>query len=363
MDSINKRNHRNVPPDGGWGYLVAISFTISLIVGILSTDTVGIVFGPYLQQIGQEARDVIQISSVSHMAMLFAGLPLNVLLQKISCRKVAFLGSFIYLLGCLLTIFSTSTFQMTVTYGVLKGCGIGLVCMSAMAMLKEYFDKRRNFINNCCHVSASILATTFPTFSANCIRIYGFRGTIIIWTGIGMHLIVAAAFLQPVKWHMEKRLICDDEMIEMYHKEKGVIEANNEIYDDIPHTPSIQSRFRKLITVVYNTLDLGLFKVPSYVNIAFGVSLTVASDVLFISLLPWLLNHYHSDNSHRNLLITIFFTADLVGKVLLCIISRFVSIRNRYLFLVNTYVVGIFRLVTPFGGLRVFAQCWDLFVV
>lgn len=92
-----------------------------------------------------------------------------------------------------------------------------------------------------------------------------------------------------------------------------------------------------------NSLDLALFKDPVYVNIAFGLSLSITSDLAFLSIFPLLLELGGFTKSELTLLLTIYFTSDLICRILLSIATVFVNVRNRYLFLFGAFFSAVFR--------------------
>lgn len=94
---------------------------------------------------------------------------------------------------------------------------------------------------------------------------------------------------------------------------------------------------------VSKALDLGLFKDPVYVNIAFGLSFSLTSDLAFLSLLPLILINAGFNAAEITLVLTVYFTADLVSRVLFSIITAFMEVSNRYLFLAGALFSAFFR--------------------
>lgn len=91
-------------------------------------------------------------------------------------------------------------------------------------------------------------------------------------------------------------------------------------------------------------LDLGLFKDPKYVNIAFGLSLSITSDMAFSSLLPLLYSDFGYDTQEVTKMLTIYFSADLACRILLSVANALWLLRNRLLLLTGVLLSAAFRI-------------------
>lgn len=106
-------------------------------------------------------------------------------------------------------------------------------------------------------------------------------------------------------------------------------------------------------------LDLALFKDPVYVNIVIGVSMVLISDVFFIHVLPVLVESYGFENTDITFILTVFFTADLVGKIIFGIISSIFQIQNRHIVLIGSIFTVLFRMGNISTSLKI---CMDLYL-
>lgn len=91
-------------------------------------------------------------------------------------------------------------------------------------------------------------------------------------------------------------------------------------------------------------LDLDLFKDPVYVNLSIGTAMALTSDVLFLYIIPALLESYGFEKSNLTFVLTIFFSADLIGKVLLGIAGAVFQIPSRYIVLVGSMFIITLRI-------------------
>lgn len=139
------------PPEGGWGYVVTVGVSLMFvsspprdffylffqnprdfflfvkthvnlqIVTVVPLCSFGMVFGGFLANLGDEATGTALANGIFNTVLSFTGLAANQLLQKYSCRTVAFLGAFVFFLGAFSTIFVTNLVQLVVSLGILQG--------------------------------------------------------------------------------------------------------------------------------------------------------------------------------------------------------------------------------------------------
>ncbi|KAF2894569.1 hypothetical protein ILUMI_11604 [Ignelater luminosus] len=359
-------------------------------VTVVPMAAFGIVFGPFLASIGDETSGTTIVNGMFNTILCFTGLAANQLLQKTSYRKVGILGAILYFLGSFSTIFVTSLFQIIISFGILQGIGFGLMMPSVFTAFNHYFNKRKNVTMSV--AQAFMVASTigFPALTRFLLNTYGFRGTVALISAFSLHCIPAMASLQPAKWHMKKRKLSVIEMTNVQtlqnandeeHKTKeghknGIIEGeplldhNNIEEGHHQQKRSLEMPRKSLVSMgsiamsvtninqlgeveksesagiwksLAKALDLALFKDPVYVNIAFGLSLAVTSDLAFLSVLPLLLENAGFNGQELTLIMTVYFIADLVCRILLSILTAVTSVRNRYLFLIGALFSAIFR--------------------
>lgn len=64
-----------IPPEGGWGYLILSGVTISMVCGIGSVPTLGIIFSDFLNDIGASSDTIAVIISFYFISFNFSGSP------------------------------------------------------------------------------------------------------------------------------------------------------------------------------------------------------------------------------------------------------------------------------------------------
>ncbi|CAN7976500.1 unnamed protein product, partial [Ixodes persulcatus] len=101
----------------------------------------------------------------------------------------------IFLLGALLTwsgivasAFVPSMAWMTVTFGAIHGLGTGFTTLTYSILLAMYFDKYRGLTSGMKFSGGSLGGLVFPKFLPYLEHEYSFRGALLIFGGISMHL-------------------------------------------------------------------------------------------------------------------------------------------------------------------------------
>ncbi|GJQ75155.1 hypothetical protein Trydic_g9761 [Trypoxylus dichotomus] len=386
ITSLPKRQvekYELVPPEGGWGYMVTIAVSLMFIVTIVPTTVFGTIFGPFLSSLGDATGATTLINGVFNTVLCFTGLPANHLLQKYTYREVGLMGAVIFFIGTFGTIFVTNLFQMIISFGILQGIGFGLMMPSAFTAFHGYFEIRKNVMMGICQAVFVAVTISWPALTSIWMENFGFRGTAAIFSALSLNAILAMCILQPAKWHYKKKKVTMVEMakfapsIELLvasHLETKSLGSEGHPLMDQKHlaehpvhklkAASIASlngfaaSLQNIHQIAGNTvekeqgtwqslaesLDLGLFKDLQYVNIALGLSLGMTSDLAFVSIFPILLVGYGFDQSEITLIMVVYFSADLVSRILLILISAIIPVWNRYVFLIGALFSAIFRI-------------------
>ncbi|KAK4887868.1 hypothetical protein RN001_004139 [Aquatica leii] len=236
---------------------------------VVPASVFGIVFGPFLASVGDETNGVSIIYAIFNTVFSFTGLAANHLLKKKTCREVGLIGAVVYFIGSFTSIFVTSTIQLLLSWGVIQGLGFGLMLPAVFTSFNSYFDKRKTVTMSVSQTLVAVGHIVFPSLVKMSINHFGFRGTVALISAFGLNCIPAMLSLYPVQWQRKK-------------KPQLLLKATR---------GKIILRIRSAKFLV-KTFDLGLFREWSFVNLVIGLSLAVASDLAFLSLLPLLLLNF-----------------------------------------------------------------------
>lgn len=143
--------------------------------------------------------------SVYYIVYLLLGVVINYILGKYSCRQVGVAGSIIFFIGSFTSAFANSAVLLAFAYGVLQGIGLGLMVPAALTSFNKYFFRRRTFAMGVAQVITGIGTMIVPIILQKLMQIYGFRGTQLIISAIGLHSLFCAAVQIPPTSHVDPK--------------------------------------------------------------------------------------------------------------------------------------------------------------
>uniref|UniRef100_A0A8C3IBZ1 Major facilitator superfamily (MFS) profile domain-containing protein n=1 Tax=Chrysemys picta bellii TaxID=8478 RepID=A0A8C3IBZ1_CHRPI len=125
---------RTPPPDGGWGWLVALAVFLEsgLIFGVIRSF--GVFFVEFVGHFGELVGRMSWVTSITVAILLFASLVGTALSTQYCARPVVMAGSLLSGLGMFLASFATSLTHLYLSIGLLSGrsCPEPLPCPSAL---------------------------------------------------------------------------------------------------------------------------------------------------------------------------------------------------------------------------------------
>ncbi|CAN7985833.1 unnamed protein product [Ixodes pacificus] len=94
---------------------------------------------------------------------------------------------------------------MSVTFGVIQGLGGGVITLTYSILLAMYFDKYRGLTSGMKFAGASLGGLVFPQFLLYLQNEYAFRGALLIFGGITMHLSAIGILVKEPPWTSLKK--------------------------------------------------------------------------------------------------------------------------------------------------------------
>uniref|UniRef100_A0A8C3ICT5 Uncharacterized protein n=1 Tax=Chrysemys picta bellii TaxID=8478 RepID=A0A8C3ICT5_CHRPI len=173
---------RRAPPDGGWGWLVALAVFLEsgLIFGVIRSF--GVFFVEFVGHFGELVGRMSWVTSITVAILLFASLVGTALSTQYCARPVVMAGSLLSGLGMFLASFATSLTHLYLSIGLLSGrsCPEPLPCPSA---LWEYPHSRLgDSLALGCSLESSIMKDP--------------ENQIVV--GMNFHLVACGALLRPL---------------------------------------------------------------------------------------------------------------------------------------------------------------------
>ncbi|XP_017011249.2 monocarboxylate transporter 7 [Drosophila takahashii] len=191
-------------PDGGWGILVCIGMALPFTSALAALPSFGLVFGDFLKSIGAETSAMAIITSAFFSSMSFAGLFSGSLFQRFGMRQVGVTGGILYFLGTGLQLFATSTLHLLLAFSLIQGFAFGLMVPTCYTTFNHYFVKNRVMWMSFAQTLIGLGAMLYPICMQKLMQWYGFRGCLLILTGLNAHAVLGMLVMHPVEWHMRR---------------------------------------------------------------------------------------------------------------------------------------------------------------
>ncbi|XP_060112471.1 monocarboxylate transporter 13-like [Heteronotia binoei] len=186
------------PPDGGWGWMIALAAFLqsALIFGVIRSF--GVFFVEFMAYFGEPSTTVSWISSVTVAVLMFSSPLASALGAQYGERAVGVVGGFLSGLGLFLASLATSLVQLYLFIGLLTGFGGALIVSPSLALVARYFKRRRALANALVFSGAGISTLAFSPLFQFLVDTYGWRGALLIVSGMVFHLVVCGALLRPL---------------------------------------------------------------------------------------------------------------------------------------------------------------------
>ncbi|XP_060800754.1 monocarboxylate transporter 13 [Amyelois transitella] len=328
---VEKNKKGLVPPDGGWGYVIGLGVGFTFMLGFGSSNAFGILFNDFfLEQDG--ASGLPLVIGVYNGALSFAGFLSGIALKKYSFRQVGLFGAALFVLGDVLTIFVQKTYQLVITFGVIRGSGFGVMIPVSFTAFNCYFTKKRTAMMSANQTMSSMASITFPMLVTFLLSEYGFRWTLALIMAIDLHLVFAMLVMHPVEWHLVKS---EDPTVDI-----GDVEEVKENKVNSRHE-SIQ---KSIIKVICDNVELDLLKDPRFVSTLVGIGFAFVSDVTYLAMEPMLLFSYGFSQMEVATCVMVGALADLLARFAFAVFTYFFVVDSKKLFYIGTCITVVLRI-------------------
>lgn len=123
-------------------------------------------------------------------------------------------GGILYFLGSAMQMFANSTLHLIFSFSLVQGIGFGLCLPTCYTTFNNYFVKNRVMWMGFAQTLIGLGSMIYPIAMQKLMDWYGFRGCLLILTGINAHAVLGMLLMQPVEWHM-KRVPLDEEEVQL----------------------------------------------------------------------------------------------------------------------------------------------------
>ncbi|XP_053970364.1 monocarboxylate transporter 12 [Hylaeus volcanicus] len=188
-----------LPPDGGWGYVVVLaSFLIHVITDGL-TYSFGVFYLEFLYYFEGGKGATAWIASILVGVTLCSGPISGSFVNKYGCRAVTIAGSILASACLLASMWAQHVITLYFTIGLGTGLGFGLIYLPAIVSVTCYFDKYRSLATGIAVCGSGLGTLVFAPCLEYLIARYGWRGALMICSGIVLNCIVLGALFRPIE--------------------------------------------------------------------------------------------------------------------------------------------------------------------
>ncbi|CAG2207530.1 unnamed protein product [Mytilus edulis] len=189
----------NKVPDGGWGWVVLVCsfFVMFMIDGLFGSY--GLLLPVLMENLHASPSLTSLAGSVIVGCLLFIAIVACPLIEKFGCRVVAITGALIATVGLVLSSMAVNIWMFLATYGVVTGCGMGLMYLPSIVMVNQYFDKKRGIAQSIMSAGSGIGLMVISPVTEKLLDVYSWRGTLLILAGFFLQLCVACAMFRTYK--------------------------------------------------------------------------------------------------------------------------------------------------------------------
>ncbi|XP_064614822.1 monocarboxylate transporter 12-like [Liolophura sinensis] len=184
--------------DGGWAWAVAFGVFLSFFLLGGFTRSFGILYSAFLDMFGLSAATTSLIPAVRTACPIIVGPLSTTLSERYTERKVVIAGSLLISLGFITSFFATSLSFLIVSLGLIPGFGMSLLISPSNVAMGKYFSKWRSRVYSLTSCGVCLGMVVVPFLLTYLIDTFSIRGTLLIFGGICLNLIITGVVQRPM---------------------------------------------------------------------------------------------------------------------------------------------------------------------
>ncbi|CAH2322127.1 monocarboxylate transporter 12 [Pelobates cultripes] len=167
------------------------------------TRCISIFFVEFQVYFGQDYSRTAWIHSIVDCSTMLCAPLGSYVSNHVSCQVGIMIGGLLATTGLVLSSFATSLEYLYLTLGVLTGVGFALCYSPAIAMVGQYFEKRKALAYGIAMSGSGIGTFILAPVVQLLIEQYSWRGALLILGGFVANLCVCGALMRPIKFKGE----------------------------------------------------------------------------------------------------------------------------------------------------------------
>ncbi|XP_068236656.1 monocarboxylate transporter 9-like [Palaemon carinicauda] len=192
-----------VPPDGGWGWLVATGSFINILLVCSVVPCFSIAFFYILVGFETSTTTIGWIISIHSFLWNMAGPFTMPLVMEFGWRRVGAMGVLMMSVAYAISAFTPSAEFLFFSFSFLSGVGCGISATIAFNIVPQYFLRRRGISNGFIMAGISVGQILGPPFVRFLQDGYSSKGALLILAAVSLNGLVGGCFFHPVAWHMK----------------------------------------------------------------------------------------------------------------------------------------------------------------
>jgi len=122
----------------------------------------GVFFKPLLKEFSKSRVDTSAIFSIQTLTLYLSAAAVGGIADRWGTRRLTSSGTVLYAVGLLATTGVSAIWEMYVTYGVVTGCGIGVIYVIFYTTVSRWFERRRGVATGIATAGAGIGVFVLP---------------------------------------------------------------------------------------------------------------------------------------------------------------------------------------------------------
>lgn len=198
------------PPDGGWGWFVAIGSFINTTLIFSLPVCFGILFSRFLLDLGTSSTTTAWIFNLQMAFWHVLGPFVRPLTREFGWRRSGFIGVLLVSTSIMLSAFAPSAEFLFFSFSLLSGIGGGLTGSICFLIVPTYFERRRGIANTMLTSGICMGQIMGAPFIRYLQDEYAFTGAALLYGAILLNGLIGISFFQPLKWHLKETKATED---------------------------------------------------------------------------------------------------------------------------------------------------------
>ncbi|XP_077511363.1 monocarboxylate transporter 2-like isoform X1 [Amblyomma americanum] len=191
---------RQYGPDSVHSWLVAGACALASCFAMSVRRSSGLLFVAIQETFLTNKSDGSWPIMVMGAVMYLSGLITGPMAHKFTARPVIIAGAATSSIGAIISYIAPSIDVMTFTLGVVHAIGGGMVFIVAPTIINEHFDKRKGLAMGLNYTGVTMGLFVFPKLLEYLTKLYGLRGSLLIFGAVLMNGLAFSLFTRTPKW-------------------------------------------------------------------------------------------------------------------------------------------------------------------